>query len=186
MANIATVADFIGQNNIPDKDLISDNLTWFINKYEPVLLTKLLGSDLYSLLQASPTDARFVAIIEPYLHPAIIDYVYWFYLDDQGTQLTSMGAAQGKKQNAKSVSPYPKMVRAWNEMVKLNRELEKYISNNAAIYPEWVNPFPTWYFYCAYWGWGYGWDFSIGGFWYDNGDDGCVDEVFRYKNRIGL
>lgn len=185
MANITTVADFIGQNNIPDKDLISENLTWFINKYEPVLFTKLLGSDLYALLKASPTDARFVAIIEPYLHPACVDYIYWFYLEDQYTQLTSMGASQAKKQNAKTVSPYPKMVRAWNEMAELNRKLHKYITDNKATYPEYKTCFPEWFF-----GWGF-WS-GIWMLWYFDWNDWggefglCVDEVYRFKNSLGI
>lgn len=185
MANITQVTDFIGQNNIPDKDLISDNLTWFINKYEPKLLTELLGDALYTLLKASPTDARFVEIIEPYLHPACVDYVYWFYLQDQGTQLTSMGAAQSKKANAKTVSPYPKMVRAWNEMVDYNRKLHKYLTNNATTYPEYTVTFPCWFF-------GYQWYWGIWQCWFFNwsnwdGEFGiCVPEVYRFKNSLGL
>lgn len=185
MANFTTVSDFIGQNNIPDKATYGENLTWFINKYEPVLLDKLLGSDLYALLKASPTDARFVAIIEPYLHPACVDYIYSFYLEDQGTQLTSLGASQNKKQNAKSVSPYPKMVRAWNEMAEYNRKLHKYLKDNAATYPEYKVCFPEWF---------YGWGFWFGTWqcWFFDwcnwsGDFGmCVDEIYRFKNTLGI
>lgn len=185
MANITTVSDFIGQNNIPDKATYGEHLTWFINKYEPILLTKLLGSDLYTLLKASPTDARFVAIIEPYLHPACVDYIYWFYLEDQGTQLTSLGASKNKKQNAKSVSPYPKMVRAWNEMAEYNRKLHKYLKDNAATYPEYKVCFPEWFF-----GWGF-WAGTWQCWFFDwcnwGGDFGtCVDEIYRFKNTLGI
>lgn len=180
MANITTTADFIGQNNIPQKDSVGENLQWFIDKYEPILLTKLLGSDLYTLLKASPTSARFVAIIVPYLKPACVDYIYWFYLEDQGTQMTSIGASQAKKRNAIGVSPYPKMVRAWNEMVELNRGLHKYITENAATYPEYTITFPVWFFW-----WGIG-----GWFWVDVWQDGwseeCVPDIYRFKNTLGI
>jgi hypothetical protein len=182
---ITTINDFIGQNNIPDKSTYGENLQWFINKFEPKLLEKLLGSDLYAAYLASPADARFVAIIEPYLHPALVDYIYWFYLEDQGIQLTSLGASQNKKQNAKSVSPYPKMVRAWNEMVELNRNLHKYLTDNAATYPEYVNTFPEWFFGWGFWSgtwqcWFFDWSNCGGEF------GNCVDEIYRIKNTLGI
>lgn len=182
---ITTVNDFIGQNNIPDKATYGENLQWFINKYEPVLLMKLLGSDLYTAYIADPTNARFVAIIETYLHPALVDYIYWFYLEDQGIQLTSLGASQSKKQNAITVSPYPKMVRAWNEMADLNRKLYKYLIDNPTIYPEFKTYLPAWFYGWGFWGgvwqcWFFDWcDWS--------GEYGnCVDEVYRYKNTLGI
>lgn len=181
MANTTTVADFTGQNNIPDKDLISENLTAFINKYEPVLFDKLLGTALYTLFKATPTDARFVALL-PYLKPASVDYTYWFYLEDQGVQLTSMGASQAKKTNAIAVSPYGKMVRAWNEMADYNRKLHKYIKENAATYPEYTVDFHDWFFtwgWFGYWGWGF---FDWQNWW----DEGCIPEIYRFKNRLGI
>lgn len=185
MANITTINDFIGENNIPDKATYGENLTWFITKYEPILLKKLLGSDLATLLIASPADARFAAIITPYLKPAIVDYVYWFYLKDQGIQLTSLGASQSKKKNAITVSPYPKMVRAWNEMADLNRQLYKYLIDNSVTYPEFKPCLPEWFF-----GWGF-WSGIWMCWFFDWNDWGgefgmCVDEVYRYKNGLGI
>lgn len=185
MASITSPNDFIGQNNIPDKDLIAQNLQWFIDKYEPILLAKLLGDALYALLVTSPTDARFVAIIEPYLHPAAIDYIYWYYLEDQGIQLTSMGASQAKKKNAISVSPYPKMVRAWNEMADINRKLYKYLHDNADTYPEYTVNFPEWFYGWGFWNgvwmlWFFDWNDWTGEF------GVCVPEIYRFKNRIGI
>lgn len=185
MASITTPTDFKGQNNIPDKDLVGENLQWFIDKYEPKLFELLLGSELYTLLKASPGDARFVAILEPYLEPSAIDYIYWFYLDDQGVQLTSMGASQAKKKNAISVSPYGKMVRAWNEMAEINRKFHKFMVDNATTYPEYKVCFPSWFFS---WGFFQGvwmmWFFDWNNW---EGEFGlCVPEVYRFKNRLGI
>jgi len=185
MANIATSNDFIGQNNIPDKATIGENLTWFITKFEPILLTKLLGSDLYTLLKASPTDARFVAIIEPYLHPAIVDYVYFLYLEDQGVQLTSMGASKAKTKNATPVSPYQKMVRAWNEMADYNRELHKFLTDNAATYPEYKVTFPLWFFGWGFFGATWAMDFFAWDDWSGRFAE-CVPVIYRHENRFGL
>lgn len=175
MANITSVNDFIGQNNIPDKATYGENLQWFIDKYEPILLKKLLEDDLYTLFIATPTDARFVALL-PFLKPACVDYIYWFYLQDQAQNFTSLGGSQSKKQNAITVSVYPKMVRAWNEMVNYNRELHKYLVKNDTVYPEYVNHFPAWFFY---------W-YGIDWFWGD-WREGCdIDEVYKFQNTLGV
>lgn len=178
MASITVIADFKGQNNIPDKELIAENLQLFIDKYEPILFKKLLGEDLYTLFKATPADARFVALL-PYLKPADVDYIYWFYLEDQAIQNLGTGAAQSKKKNAVTVSPYPKMVRAWNEMVDCNRELHKYLKDNSDIYPEYNVTFPDWFFYFN----GYWFVFSDWLSWFSVA---CVDEIYRYKNTLGI
>lgn len=192
MANITTVANFIGNVNIPDKDLISDNLTWHIQEYEPILLNILLGNDLYAAYIATPADARFTALIGTvgppstgYLAKALVNYIFYQYFQTVSTQVTSLGASQNKKKNAITVSMWPEMVKAWNRMVEKNRELHKYLVDNPTIYPEYKNTFPEWFFGWGFWGgiWRC-WFFD----WYDwSGEYGnCVNEVYRVQNRLGM
>lgn len=170
MASIIQPALFIGENNIPNKNEIGENLQWFIDKYEPLFLTELLGVELYTELKANITDARFVALL-PYLKPAIVDYVYWFYLADQNTVTATTGGAKPKQQNSANASSYPKMVRAWNEMVKLNRETNKFLHDNAT-YPEYTKVIPEWYYYDN---------------WYTYTYMMCeLPEIYRVKNSLGL
>jgi len=196
MATYATPADFIGEFNIPDKATIAENLQWFINKYEPQLPTEvglyptgfvyeLMGKDLYTAYVADPTEERFTILVEPFLKAGSIRYVYWFYLKDQSIQNLSTGAAQSKKTNARTVSPYPKMVNAWNELVPLCRKFHKYMVDNKDIYPEYKVSFPEWF-----WGWGF-WD----GIWttwffdYSNWawrDCHDIPEIYRFKNSLGI
>jgi len=143
---IITPSDFIGQNNIPDKDLIGANLVGFIDKYESLFLVELLGSDLYDAYVATPEGERFVNLL-PYIKPALTDYVYWYYLEDQAIQTLGTGAGVPNKQNSVTVSPYPKMIRAWNEMVKLNLRTRRFLTDNETIYPEFtplMNYLPEW------------------------------------------
>jgi len=173
MASIIQPTDFIGQNNIPNKTEVGENLKLFIDKYEPKFLTKLLGAELYTELKDHATDARFVALL-PYLKPAIVDYVYWFYLEDQNILNATSGAAKPKQQNSANASEYPKMVRAWNEMVEYNKETNKFLKDNETTYPEYTIVIPIWYYNWFDWGWYF--------------EYGCneLPDIYRVKNSLGL
>ena len=137
MANIITIADFIGQNNIPNKDQIGEDLTGFITKYQPMYLLTLFGSDLYASYIVDPTTARFIALLaQPFLKPALVDYVYWFYMEDQRVQNLGVGTGETKNENAITVGGWNKIVRAWNEMVVYNFKINDFLKTNASIYPE--------------------------------------------------
>lgn len=178
MATIIAPADFQGQNNIPDKDLVSANLqNNFINKYEPMFLTELLGDDLYASLKADPTAPRMIALI-PYFKPAIVDYVYWFYLEDMSIQNLGTGAAQPKKQNSVTVSPYPKIVKAWNEMVELNKKTNKFLKDNPD-YTEYTIVLPSWYFCNGLYPF-FDWH------WYSFYGCNLLPSIYRVKNSLGL
>ena len=180
MANIVTIQDFNGgSTNIPNLDLVGTNLqTNYIAKYEPKLLKELLGNDLYASLIADPTTARMVALI-PYLKPAIIDYVYYYYVEDNGGNLL-LGAGTGnpKKSNAVTSSPWPMMVRAWNEMVDYNKETNKFLSDNPT-YPEYKMELPSWYFWKGFYPF-FDWNWYS---WY-----GCylIPGIYRLKNGLGI
>lgn len=181
MANIVTIQDFNGgSTNIPNLDLVGTNLqTNYIAKYEPKFLKDLLGKDLYDALIANPTEERFVNLIA-YLKPAIIDYVYYFYVEDNGGNLLlGAGAGSPKKTNAVTVSQWPMMVKAWNEMVEYNKETNKFLDDNKTVYPEYTIILPTWYFWNGYYPF-FDWNWYS---WY-----GCnlIPAIYRIKNGLGL
>lgn len=170
MASIIQPALFVAENNIPNKNEVGENLQAFIDKYEPLFLTELLGVELYDELKAHKGDTRFVELL-PYLKPAIVDYVYWFYLQDQNTVTATTGGAKPKQQNSTNASAYPKMVRAWNEMVELNRKTNAFLKDNAT-YPEYTKVIPQWYY----------WDN-----WYTLTWRFCeLPEIYRIKNTLGI
>lgn len=178
MATLIAPADFKGENNIPDKDLVGENLQGFIDKYEAIFLKKLMGADLYTVYLATPTNIRFTNLMQ-WVKPAEIDYVYWFWMQDQQIQTLGTGTGQTKKQNAITATPWPKMVRAWNEMVGYNKEFNKYVDDNKLTYPEYTVYLPFWYYrdgcYLMFdwlWYWGYG----------------CnqIPDIYQLKNRLGI
>ena len=157
---------FVGEINIPgtDKPDVQERLTWFIAKYEPVLLRALLGHTLYKAFLAGkgagevPGEQRFLDLLngvefstgsrteywpgliqpgEGYGRSLIANYVYYWYMRDQASQTTAVGEAQAGTDGAARVSPALKMVRAWNEMSASIDELFVFLSANMATYPEW-------------------------------------------------
>lgn len=178
MATIIAPGDFIGQNLVPDKDMVGENLQNLIDKYEVFFLRALLGDDLYNAYVATPAAARFAALI-PYIKPSEVDFVYWFWMEDQQIQTLGVGTGQTKKQNATTSTPYPKMVRSWNEMVYYNKETHKFLDKNAATYPEYKSNLPTWFYVN---GWFPSFDYNW--FW----EYGCkqIPEIYRLKNRFGI
>jgi len=183
MITIIASTDFVGQNNVPDKDIVGTDLQFnYIEKYEPIFLTELLGATLYGLLkddlEAEDHAERFTNLI-PYLKPAIVDYVYWYWLQGQSIVNLGTGAGQSKKQNAVTASPWPLMVRAWNEMVDLNKKTNKFLKDNATIYPEYTIVLPTWYFCGGLYPF-FDWNWYS---WY-----GCYElpKIYRLQNGLGI
>lgn len=177
MATIVLPSDFTEENDIPDKDIVSVSIQNFITKYQPIFLKELLGTELFDAYTVNPTDQRFTDLL-PYIKPALVDYVYWFYIKNQATQMTGTGAAQSKKQNAVTVSPYPEMVRAWNEMVDYNKGTNKFLSGNAT-YPEYTFKLPEWFF-CN----GIYLDFDYN--WYEWYGCNLIPTIYQFKNSLGI
>lgn len=131
-------------------------------------------------------EKRWIDLLNlPNFKTAIVCYVYWFYQYASGVSITmTTGQGQSKKQNATTVSPYPKMVYSWNNMVKYNKATNKFLKDNSTIYPEYkpVN-LPEWF--CCFDGfsWFYpGFDSS----WYWG--FGCheLPDIYRIKNSLGV
>lgn len=68
----------------------------------------------------------------------IANYVYWHYMKDNNS--FTMGAGEVKPENSTSenVSPKFKMIRAWNEMAHMNRELAQMVITRRDVYPEYM------------------------------------------------
>lgn len=69
-----------------------------------------------------------------YKRSPIANYVYYQYLKDSVS--FTMGAGEVAPQTDVASSPKMKMVKAWNEMAKMNRELYGFITANQSVYPE--------------------------------------------------
>lgn len=134
----------------------------FIQKYEDDFLVKMLSYPLYKLYKAGiiaqVPDQRYLDIRDGVEYEysgvtnkwqgltfgdqlkrsPIANYVYWHYIKDNNS--FTMGAGEVKPENSTSenVSPKFKMIRAWNEMVHMNRELGQMIIARKDVYPEYM------------------------------------------------
>lgn len=151
---------FYGQLSIPqitDAAVIA-NLNWFINEYEPKLLTNLLGYELYKFTVDNPSDADVLKLINgtdygdnkhwnglkfgtsPLKKSLIANYVYYWWMRNNMSQTTIGGEKESKAENAIGSSPRYKMVRAWNDMVEMNIQLRDYLNASLEFYPTYVDP----------------------------------------------
>ena len=148
----------IGQVETPP---VSQNLTWFIQKYEKDYLTLLLGETLYTDfiagLLVDPIDAKWLALRNAILftnpkESPIANYIYYWYTRSITTATVGIGQVKPAAENGTIVSFVTKQVRAWNEMVKWNYSIIRFLRENNADYPDWNEVrYWSWYNqYCIY------------------------------------
>lgn len=157
---------FIGEISIPNisKVDVQDRMNAFIDKYETELLTNLLGYEVYNSFKAGgidqvPTEQKWKDVLYGldftawdgrthhwygfkgtgnYPRSPIANYVYFHWMKDAVSQTSALGEVSNKSENASLMSPAPKMVRAWNEMIDWLRELVSYLDKNTNDFPGWT------------------------------------------------
>jgi len=167
MANLIDISFFFGNLHIAQKSdaAVSSSLNWFIDEYEPRLLTDLLGYELYEAyktgIAAGSPDAKWTDLRDgkAYTNRAgitvkyqglkwsiggskkspIANYVYWYWMENQVSDSTGTGEKVTDAQASAGVSPATKMIRAWNQMADWNRELLEFLLSNETDYPEFTD-----------------------------------------------
>ncbi|MDR1347355.1 MAG: hypothetical protein LBJ63_02845 [Prevotellaceae bacterium] len=124
----------IGQVESAD---VAARVQWFIDKYEPLFLRKLLGcrlADIFMEEYAKPVhDPKWDALADRVRY-SIADYVYFYYQIDNETATVGIGEAVEQAENATRTTSKYKAVRAWNEMREMNLLFIEWMDIN--IYPE--------------------------------------------------
>lgn len=134
---------FRGELLITDKGAIATDLQQAIDQYEPEILKAALGYRIYKEVIKTGVD-----LVEPYKSLVqgaefeieingelmlmkweglantqkksfIANYVYYNYMKRNYIQPSQVGTNQPIAKNTVMVSPYPKMVNAWNQMVEM-------------------------------------------------------------------
>lgn len=114
----------------------------FISKYEKKFLTELLGYDLYEKFVKETHESDIKDVLpewkmlknklfnsKEWISPAA-NYVYYWYMANNMSSTSGIGEVRALTNNAELTSPIPKMIKAWNEMVDMNKEFEMWIVNN--------------------------------------------------------
>ena len=166
---IITIHDFKGERNIAQKDNpgVQELVDYFIEKYEYKFLKSLLGKTLADEFLAGlledPIDSKWTELRDGTdLKEMLVDYVYFFYMENMTTTTAGTGENKAKNENSTVAGNWDKNVKAWNDMVKMTRLFDL----STETYPD---------FKRVYW--------RTYDYWYC----GCsVDEIYYYKNTLNI
>lgn len=156
MANLIDTTYFIRDVSLP-VDEISADLTSYINTYEPEILTKILGYELYdnfiTALAGTPgtewTNLRdgceyevgsltykWRGFINTKKESIIANYVWYNYVCN--SDYYQSGFRKSNTENSILVNPRPKQVKVYNQMVDWVNELNEFITNNLSSYANYL------------------------------------------------
>lgn len=134
---------------------VQDTLNLFISQYEPKILERLLGyatykqltgldqkwTDLKTGVEYTDENGRLQKWNGLYNATTKVSliayYVYCQYMENQLTATGGAGEGKVQMQNSIAVSAGRKIQKAWNLMVKQNRQLYCFLNAKKDVYPEW-------------------------------------------------
>jgi len=156
MANLIDTTYFIRDLTLPI-DQVSAELTTYINTYEPELMTKILGYELYdnflAALAGTPgtewTNLRdgceydigsitykWRGFVNTNKESIIANYVWYQFVCN--SDFYQSGFRKVNTDSSILVNPRPKQVKVYNQMVDWIYELEVFISNNLTSYANYL------------------------------------------------
>lgn len=151
-----SAAYFVGEIHIPNISGSSTSetanllqLQIMIAKYEPLFLEKLMGADLYAAyiagIAAAIPDTRWATLqgkiyvtnltLSVGFSPAA-NYVYWHFIKNNASLTLVNAEVKAAHENFTSFTQREKLVKAWNEMVRMSELIQEYIIDNLTTYPE--------------------------------------------------
>ena len=118
----------------PTTTAIKNRIDWYIQRYEPEYMCKLLGEELYKDFLDNGESDKWVEFKELLVKSndlaktsPIANYVYFFLVRDSQSTATINGV---KKDGDNLVNPQTKMVQAWNDMVNTTRRIYTWLCRN--------------------------------------------------------
>ncbi|MDR1340827.1 MAG: hypothetical protein LBK58_12350 [Prevotellaceae bacterium] len=125
----------IGQLESPP---VQESVQWFIDRYEPVFLREQLGVALYMEfvdgLSRESVEDKWITLKDMMEYPAA-EYIYCKYMRNQSMETSGVGAVLTDVDTARRVSPWEKIVHAWNDMIDLTQDIHHRLSANPE-YPD--------------------------------------------------
>ncbi|MDR2653164.1 MAG: hypothetical protein LBC68_12795 [Prevotellaceae bacterium] len=112
---------------------------WFIDKYEPLYLAKLLGKSLANELlteYAKEIHDEKWNILADKVKMAIAYYVYYYFQKNDATVSVGAGEETPQTENGTRATNVYKTVWAWNEMVQFSIDFPFWIDKH--IYPDYA------------------------------------------------
>lgn len=166
---IITIHDFKGETKVAQLDNpgVRESLEDFIEKYEYKFLKSLLGKTLtdefFAGILVDPIDQKWIELRDEFdLKQMIVNYVYFFYMENMTTTTAGTGENKAKNENSTVASNWDKNVKVWNEMVNLTRLFDL----STETYPDfkriWWRCYDYWFCGCS------------------------VSEIYYYKNTLNI
>lgn len=121
------------------------DLNIFVNKYVIDYLIRLFGRELTErfLTEIDTTTPdeiwsnlkkQLLIEIGPYKASPLANYVYYWLMRDARTKTTQAGEADPDFDNAENVNNNYKLVKAWNDMVNMTRDINDWFCKNIQDY----------------------------------------------------
>jgi len=157
---LVSVDDFILDINIPNTDTpaIIERLNGYIDKYEPIYLTQLLGETLYTDFKAGlleePIPDKWMSLENAITVEQIANFIYWHFVRKSNTYLSGVNTiVKPKTENSNQASPIDDMVFVWNDMIDASYKTVKFIQENNADYGNYYLPGVLHLHYYGYCNW---------------------------------
>ncbi len=141
--SIVQTTDFQLNEALPIDGILGSALQKYIDKYERIILSRVLGYELYkefntAIAGGSPalkwTELRDGAeYTDTYLEyfegvkDLAVDYIYFKFIQQNNEYSTSVGIKKVLTENSENITPNNKVVIAYNDMVDINEQLRKFI-----------------------------------------------------------
>jgi len=133
MSNLINKTFFVGEIILPNLHLQAEEtrLDYFISKYEPECLIKIMGYPLYRLF-LSESSSRMNDLLNGAEYQdgegnfrkwnglkygtlsLIASYIYFYFIENNKAHTVGTGSMITKKESGSSISPADKMTLAWN------------------------------------------------------------------------
>lgn len=139
VSGVALALQSVGENN----------LDAFCNKYVVEYLCLLFGCELaekfITEIVKEKTDEvwsnlkkQLLIEIGPYKASPLANYVYYWLMRDARTKTTQAGEADPEFDKAKNANNNNKMVKAWNDMVKMTSKINNWYCKNMEVYKDYI------------------------------------------------
>jgi len=153
MGLFVTINDFTGKFALSTGMYANTNIQSYIDRYEDIYLTELLGVKLYNLFIADlvsnvPVTAKYTKIFNAFkeeldirliiskgMKDMLVGFIYFEYMKDSVTQTTPIGVVKQSTENSTPISAHTPIYLRYNESVKNYRAIQDYIMQNLSTYP---------------------------------------------------
>lgn len=155
MGLFVTISDFTGKFALSTGMYANTNIQSYIDRYEDIYLSELLGIKLYNQFIADlnisnvPVTAKFTKIFNPFkeemdirliiskgMKDMLLGFIYFEYMKDSVTQTTPIGVVKQATENSTPISAHTPIYLRYNESVKTYRAIQDYIMLNLGTYPD--------------------------------------------------